>query len=78
LWTRRTVFESIEIYLKIIGECGLLGAKLVDFPPEENHKLALAEGHQLNEWSSYRHPIGRLIYLTITRPKLNCAVRVLS
>ena len=28
--------------LEIINECGLLGAKLDEFPTEENQKLALA------------------------------------
>jgi len=28
--------------LEIIDECGLLGAKPIDFPLETNHKLALA------------------------------------
>ena len=30
--------------LEIIDECGLLGAKPVDFPMEQNHHLALAQG----------------------------------
>lgn len=28
--------------LKIVEECGLLGAKLAEFPMETNHKLGLA------------------------------------
>ena len=64
--------------LDIIEECGLLGAKPVEFPIEENHKLALASGELLNDVASYRRLVGRLIYLTITRPELTYAVHVLS
>jgi len=64
--------------LKIIEECGLLGAKPADFPIEENHKLALATGRELHDATRYRRLVGRLIYLTITRPELTHAVYVLS
>jgi len=46
--------------LEIADECDLLGSKPVDFPVEENHKLALATGYYLND---PRRLIGRLIYL---------------
>ena len=64
--------------LKIIDECGLLGAKPVEFPIEENHKLALTTGHLLNDATKYRRLVGRLIYLTITRPELTYVVHILS
>jgi len=64
--------------LEIIAECGLLGAKPVAFPMEENHKLALAQGPLLPDPTRYRRLIGRLIYLTITRPDLTYAVHILS
>ena len=49
---------------------GLLGAKPVEFPMEQNHKLALAKGKLLDDPFCYRRLVGRLIYLTITRPDL--------
>ena len=64
--------------LEIIDECGLLGAKPVDFPIPENHKLALACGPPLKDAARYRRLVGRLIYLSITRPDLTYAVHVLS
>ena len=54
--------------LEIIDECGLLGAKAVDFPIEENHELAMATGPLLHSATWYRRLRGRLIYLTITWP----------
>jgi len=56
--------------LEIIDECGLLGAKPVEFPIEENHKLALAYGRLLNDATRYQHLVECVIYLTITRPDL--------
>ena len=64
--------------LDIINECGLLGCKPVDTPMEVNHKLALATGSPLPDATQYRRLIGRLIYLTITRPELSYAVHILS
>ena len=64
--------------LEIIEECGLLGAKPVEFPMETNHKLGLANGPLLNDPTQYRRLIGRLIYLTITRPELSYSVHILS
>jgi len=56
--------------LEIIDECGLLGVKPTDFPIVENHNLALVAGGQLNVTARYRHLVGRLIYVTKTRPEL--------
>jgi len=64
--------------LEIIDECGFLGLKPVDFPIETNHKLALASGKPLSNPTQYRRLIGRLIYLTITCPKLSYAVHILA
>ncbi|CAM8911433.1 unnamed protein product [Rhodiola kirilowii] len=64
--------------LDIILETGLLGAKPADFPMEQNHKLALAEGKDLKDGERYRRLVGRLIYLTVTRPDLAYSVHILS
>lgn len=64
--------------LEIVEECGLLGGKPTASPLAENHKLALASGNFFDDPTQYRRLIGRLIYLTITRPDLSYAVHVLS
>ncbi|CAM9000675.1 unnamed protein product [Rhodiola kirilowii] len=64
--------------LDIILETGLLGAKPADFPMEQNHKLALAEGKDLKDGERYRRLVGRLIYLAVTRPDLAYSVHILS
>ncbi|KAM2634977.1 hypothetical protein EV1_025388 [Malus domestica] len=64
--------------LDILDEAGLLGAKPAKFPMEENLKLSPTEGQILHDASKYRRLVGKLIYLTITRPEISYAVHVLS
>ncbi|KAM2555190.1 hypothetical protein TB2_019236 [Malus domestica] len=64
--------------LDIFDEAGLLGAKPAKFPMEENMKLSPTEGQILHDASKYRRLVGKLIYLTITRPEISYAVHVLS
>lgn len=64
--------------LEIISEAGLLGSKPTDFSLEQNHKLALAEERFLADPEKYRRLVGRLIYLSVTRPDLAYSVYILS
>lgn len=57
--------------LDIIAETWLLGGKLVSVPIEQKHSLALSRSVQTRHPESYRCLVGRLIYLTITRPELS-------
>ncbi|CAH9080170.1 unnamed protein product [Cuscuta europaea] len=45
---------------------------------EPNHSLALATGDLISEPKSYRRLVGRLIYLSFTRPDLAYDVHILS
>lgn len=63
--------------MDILSECGLLGCKPADFPMDPNHKLALADGPAYEDPTRYRRLVGRLVYLTITRPELSYAVHTL-
>ncbi|KAJ3690345.1 hypothetical protein LUZ61_019509 [Rhynchospora tenuis] len=75
----RGLFLSQRKYtLDIIAECGLLGAKPAVTPLEQNHNLAKATGEQMKDPEMYRRLVGRLIYLTITRPELCYAVHILA
>ncbi|KAF5479538.1 hypothetical protein F2P56_000348 [Juglans regia] len=64
--------------LDIIEDCGLLGCKPVCFPMEQNLVLSADTGDELANPSQYRRLIGRLIYLTITRPDIAFSVQRLS
>ncbi|GJT64366.1 retrovirus-related pol polyprotein from transposon TNT 1-94 [Tanacetum coccineum] len=64
--------------LDIISEAGLLGAKPTDLPLEQNHQLPLANGKPLVDPEPYRRLVGRLIYLSFTRPDLSYCVHMLA
>ncbi|KAL1192817.1 Retrovirus-related Pol polyprotein from transposon TNT 1-94 [Cardamine amara subsp. amara] len=68
--------------LDIIAETGLLGVKPVTFPLEQNHKLGeVAEDKDVEPLSDplpYRRLVGRLIYLSTTRPEMSYVIHTLS
>ena len=56
----------------------MMGCKLAKIPMDPNVKLSKYEGKALQDTSSYRRLIGRLLYLTITKPDITFAVNRLS
>ena len=63
--------------MEIISDAGLLGAAPIDTPMERGLKL-FDSGDLLKNAAQYRRLVGRLIYLTISRPKITYLVHVLS
>lgn len=64
--------------LGIIEETGLLAAKPVAFPVEQNQTLSLDKGPDFTDVAAYRRLVGRLIYLAVTRPDLAYSVHLLA
>ena len=65
--------------LDIVDEAGLLGSKPVSTPMEVNHQLLADETSPFcTDPMRFRRVVGRLVYLTITRPDLPYPVHVLS
>ena len=62
----------------IVAEVGLLGCRPAGSPIDQNHKLAKADGALLADPQTYRRLLGRLIYLSATRPDLAYSIHVLS
>ena len=64
--------------LEVINDVAMLGCKLVKTPMEINLKLNKDEGELLNDAGMYRRLIGRLLFLTISRPNIIYSVHKLS
>lgn len=64
--------------LEILSNCGLLAAKPLATPMIKGTKLKQDDGTPLTDPEAYRSLIGKLIYLTTTRPDISYAVQQLS
>ncbi|WRX09333.1 Reverse transcriptase [Theobroma cacao] len=65
--------------LNLLEKFGLLGAKPVTTPIDYNHKLKKkVNGDREVDTTKYRQLIGKLLYLTFTRPDISFAVQTLS
>ena len=64
--------------LEVINDVGMLGCKPVKTPIEVNLKLSKDEGKLLADAGMYRRLIGRLLFLTISRPYITYSIHRLS
>ncbi|XP_074290212.1 uncharacterized protein LOC141616943 [Silene latifolia] len=64
--------------LDILKEAGLLGCKPASVPMEPSHQLGTSTAPPLEDPQPYRLLVGRLVYLTITRPELIYSVHILA
>ncbi|KAF5477252.1 hypothetical protein F2P56_003903 [Juglans regia] len=64
--------------LDILSDSGQLGAQTASFPMEQHLKLNNQDGDLLPDPCLYRRLIGRLIYLTITKPDIVYAFNIFS
>ncbi|RVW11978.1 Retrovirus-related Pol polyprotein from transposon TNT 1-94 [Vitis vinifera] len=62
----------------ILEETGMLDCKPVDTPMDPNVKLVPGQGEPLGDPGRYRRLVGKLNYLTITRPDISFPVSVVS
>jgi hypothetical protein len=60
--------------LHILSDSGMLGCKPVTTPMEQNLKLCQSDGDYLDDPSTYKRLVGRLLYLIVIRPNLSFAV----
>ena len=63
--------------LEIVHDVGMLGCKLAR-TMEVNLKLSKDDGELLHDVGMYRRLIGKLLFLTITRPDITYSVHRLS
>ena len=64
--------------LDILDQTGLMGSKPVDTPMDPNVKLCIDQGELMTNSYSYRHLVGKLNYLKITRVDISFAVNVVN
>ncbi|KAG7551494.1 Reverse transcriptase RNA-dependent DNA polymerase [Arabidopsis thaliana x Arabidopsis arenosa] len=64
--------------IELLDSAGVLGWKPSSIPMEPNQKLSQDDGELYDNHESYRSIIGKLIYLTITRPDICFAVGKLA
>ncbi|RVW53098.1 Retrovirus-related Pol polyprotein from transposon RE1 [Vitis vinifera] len=72
------VLSQRKYALVILGETGMLNCKPVDTAMDPNVKLVPGQGEPLGDPGRYRQLIGKLNYLTITRPDISFPVSVVS
>ena len=64
--------------LEVINDVGMLGCELVKTPMEINPKLSKDERKLLADAGMYRRLIGRILFLTISRPNITYSVHRFS
>ena len=78
-WSPTGTFLNQRKYvLDILSDAGLTGAKPAKFPLPKGLQLSIDTGTALSNPEPYRRVIGRLLYLTLTRPDISYAVQHLS
>ena len=72
------ILSQQKYALDILEEIGMLDCKSVDTPMDPNVKLVPGQGESLGDPARYRRLVGKLNYLTITRPNISFPVSVVS
>lgn len=76
--SRGISFSQRKYTLSLLEDTGFLACKPSNLPMDPNLKLNLHDGDLLPDPSVYKRLIGRLIYLTISRPDISFSVNRLS
>ena len=73
------IFISQRKYiLDLLAEIGMVNCKPAETPIIANHGLQMIEGEKLVDRGQYQRMVGKLIYLSHTRPDIAYAVGVVS
>ena len=73
-----TYLHQRKYVLDLLKDAGLTAAKPTSFPLPQNLKLSLDKGNLISDPESYRRLVGRLLYLSMTRPDISYTVQHLS
>ncbi|CAL1359264.1 unnamed protein product [Linum trigynum] len=72
------VLNQRKYTLDILEDASVEASRPSSFPIEQNHQLTRTTDDLLADPSPYRRLVGRLLYLTVTRPDINFVVNILS
>ena len=72
------VISQRKYALDILEETGMMGCRPIDTPMDPNVKLLPGQGEPLSNPERYRRLVGKLNYLTVTRPDISFPVSVVS
>ncbi len=67
-----------QYVLNKLSKYGMMGCRPISIPLEQNVKLNVDERDLVEDTTMYRCIVGSLIYMTITRPNLSYAIKVVS
>uniref|UniRef100_A0ACD5X788 Uncharacterized protein n=1 Tax=Avena sativa TaxID=4498 RepID=A0ACD5X788_AVESA len=72
-------YISQEKYIQdLLARAALGDERTVETPMELNVKLQFTDGDPLSDPTHYRHLVGSLVYLAVTRPDISYPVHILS
>jgi hypothetical protein len=73
------IYLSQEKYIQDLLACSsLIDTRTIETPLELNLQLRATDGTPLPDPTRYRHIVGSLVYLAVTRPDISHAVHILS
>ncbi|CAN6461482.1 unnamed protein product [Victoria cruziana] len=66
--------------IDLLKDTGKLGSRPASMPVEHNHKLSIKDGNTLSEKEKgvYQRLVGKLIYLTLTKPNIIYTINLIS
>ena len=76
--TKGIVLSQRHYTLQLLEDTGFLACKPAIIPMDPKMQLTATDGDVLTDISQYRRLIGRLLYLTLSRPDITFAVHKLS
>ena len=74
----KVVISQRKYTLDILAYTSMLDCKLIDTLMDPNVKLIPSQGEPLRDPGRYRRLVGKLNYLTITRPDISFLMSVVS
>ena len=72
------VISQRKYTVDILEDIGMFDCKLVDTPMDLNVKLVLGQGEPLRDPGRYPRLVGKLNYLTVTRPDISFPMSIVN